>query len=170
MNLDDAQKRRVAAWIEQGLKLSEIQSRISSEFGVSLTYMQIRLLVDDLRLVPKDSEPTRTVEVGSKEVRPPPSSEPVQPEGPAGPKAEEPKQEGPAPGVGGVSITVDTVARAGAVVSGSVQFSDGQRAVWYLDQFGRLGLATAEKDYRPSAMDMQEFQAALEQELARLGF
>ncbi len=57
MNLDDAQKRQVSAWIHAGLKLSEIQSRLAAELGVRLTYMEVRLLVDDLKLVPKDVEP-----------------------------------------------------------------------------------------------------------------
>src|SRR6058998_3792449 len=56
MNLDDAQRNKVTEWIAQGLKLSEIQSRLGSELGVQLTYMDVRLLVDDLKLTPKDIE------------------------------------------------------------------------------------------------------------------
>jgi hypothetical protein len=169
MNLDEAQRKRVAAWIKEGFKLSEIQSRISSEFGVSLTYMQVRFLVDDLKLMPKDSEPSKTVAFGGKQTGQSSASTPTPPETPTRAGEELPEPEVPAAGAGGVSVTVDTVARPGAVVSGSVKFSDGQTAMWYLDQLGRLGLATAEKGYRPSATDMQEFQTALEQELARLG-
>jgi hypothetical protein len=33
MNLDDSQKQKVAAWIEEGLRLSDIQNRIASEFA-----------------------------------------------------------------------------------------------------------------------------------------
>ena len=36
MNLDDAQKKKVSDWIAQGLKLSEIQSRLASELGAEL--------------------------------------------------------------------------------------------------------------------------------------
>ena len=39
MNLDEGQRGRVAEWIEQGLKLSEIQDKLSAELGVSMTYM-----------------------------------------------------------------------------------------------------------------------------------
>src|SRR5438270_5347827 len=56
MNLDDAQRQKAAEWIAQGLKLSEIQNRIASELGVKMTYMDVRLLVDDLKLTPKDQE------------------------------------------------------------------------------------------------------------------
>ena len=57
MNLDEAQKQHGAGWIREGLKLSDIQKRLESELGVKLTYMEVRFLVDDLKLVPKDIEP-----------------------------------------------------------------------------------------------------------------
>src|SRR6185369_15648484 len=56
MNLDEAQRKKVAEWIAQGLQLSEIQNRLGSELGLRLTYMEVRLLVDDLKLTPKDVE------------------------------------------------------------------------------------------------------------------
>jgi len=56
MNLDDAQRKLVSAWIAEGMKLSDIQSRLGSELGIRLTYMDVRLLVDDLKLTPKDAE------------------------------------------------------------------------------------------------------------------
>ena len=59
MNLDEAQRKRVAAWIAEGLKLSEIQNRLASELKIHLTYMDVRLLVDDLKLTPKDAEPPK---------------------------------------------------------------------------------------------------------------
>ena len=57
----------------------------------------------------------------------------------------------------------------GAMVSGKVTFSDGVKAAWHLDQAGRLGLAPTQPGYRPSAADLQEFQMALEQQLAKMG-
>ena len=59
MTLDDTQRKKVAGWVQDGLKLSEIQNRITSELGLRLTYMEVRFLVDDLKLVPKDIEPKR---------------------------------------------------------------------------------------------------------------
>ena len=56
MNLDDAQRKKVTEWIAQGLKLSELQNRLASELGLHVTYMDVRLLVDDLKLTPKDVE------------------------------------------------------------------------------------------------------------------
>jgi len=69
-----------------------------------------------------------------------------------------------------VAVVVDHLARPGAVVSGKVTFSDGNKADWYIDQNGRLGLAPQQTGYRPPAADLQQFQAALESELSRMGF
>jgi hypothetical protein len=164
MNLDDAQRKKVAEWIKQGLKLSEIQNRISSELGLHLTYMDVRLLVDDLKLTPKDVERPKT----AAGVLPASSLAPAAP--PAAKPAGAPKTSGPAPGLGSVSVDVDQIARPGAVVSGKVTFSDGNIAEWYFDQAGRLGLVPQETGYRPSASDLQQFQAALDAELRQLGF
>ena len=56
MQLDDQQKKTVAKWIEEGLDLSAIQARLESELNISMTYMDVRFLVGDLELMPKDEE------------------------------------------------------------------------------------------------------------------
>jgi hypothetical protein len=168
MNLTDAQKQQVSAWLEQGLKVADVQKKMSAELGVSMTYMEVRFLLDDLRLKPKDPEPPK---------QPAPTS-PIAPASagaPAPVPGAGPASPTPAPGAapsatGGVSLSVDTLARPGTVVSGKVTFSDGQKADWYLDQTGRPGLAPAQKGYRPSQMDIMEFQELLQLELQKLGF
>lgn len=163
MNLDESQRQKVATWIADGLKLSEIQNRIASELGVRLTYMDVRFLVDDLKLTPKDPEPP-------KAAAPSPAS-PLAPNAPAPPAPPlVPQSCAAAPAAGGVSVSVDQLARPGALVSGKVTFSDGQKADWYLDQTGRLGVVPAVQGYKPAAADVQEFQLALQDELAKMGF
>src|SRR3974390_2254551 len=166
MNRDEAQRKKVAEWIKQGLKLAEIQNRLVSELGVKLTYMEVRLLVDDLKLVPKDTEAPKAASgvlagSGAGAGTQPPST-------PAKAGAAAPGQAGPGP-AGGVSVSVDQIARPGALASGKVTFSDGNRAEWYLDQTGRLGLVAQQPGYRPPPADVPQFQAALETELGRLG-
>jgi len=163
MKLDETQTQKVAAWIAAGAKLSEIQSRLASEFGIKLTYMEARFLVDDLKLTPHDPEPPKVVEP------------PVAPAAPAA--AAKPLTTTPVPPAeaaalpgGKVSVTVDQIARPGTVVSGKVTFSDGQTAEWYLDQTGRLGVVPKQTGYKPSAADVQDFQLALQQEVAKLGY
>jgi|SRR5579872_5705609 len=154
MNLDEQQRKKVAEWIEQGLKLFDIQKKLESEFGLRLTYLEARMLVDDLNLKPKDPPPPAP---------PPASAMPTrEPEPAAGAPFGQPAG-------GKVSVTVDQLARPGALVSGKVKFSDGKTAEWFLDQAGRLGLAPTEKGYKPSAADLQSFQMALQGELEKLG-
>jgi hypothetical protein len=158
MNLDEAQRQKVAAWVAEGQKLSEIQNRISKEFKVSMTYMEVRFLVDDLKLKLKDPEPAKPLPtLGGPSTHPP---------APASPLSQEPEAAKPA----GVSVTVDQLARPGAMVSGKVTFSDGQKAEWYLDQMGRLGVVPAVQGYKPAQADVQEFQLQLQDELAKMGF
>lgn len=158
MNLNESQQKTVTAWVAEGLKLSQIQTRLASELGVRLTYMEVRLLVDDLKLKLQDPEPAK-----------PAALQPAQP--PAVNAA--PPETAPVPsaaGLGNVSVAVDQLARPGALVSGKVKFSDGMSADWYLDQTGRLGLIPQQQGYKPSATDVQQFQLALESEMAKLGF
>lgn len=162
MNLNEEQRQTVAAWVAEGLKLSEIQNRLASECGLRLTYMEVRLLVDDLKLTLKDPEPTKPA---VPLVPQPDASRPSETKD----ALESTPPAGPSPG-GGVSVTVDELARPGAIVSGKVTFSDGQRADWYLDQTGRLGVVAKQQGYKPSAADVQQFQLALEREMAKLGF
>jgi len=166
MNLDDTQKKKVTAWINEGLKLFDIQKRIAAEFGLTVTYMEVRMLVDDLKLVPKDPTPPPAPPKPPEPVKPPADGAPG-----AGKLGLSPLTPGAAGAAGGanVSVTVDAVARPGTMVSGGVRFSDAQTATWYMDQMGRLGVAPAQQGYKPSAADVQAFQEALERELSKLG-
>ena len=161
MKLDDSQRQRVSVWINEGLKLSEIQGRLASEFGLKLTYMETRFLVDDLKLVPKDPEPPKTPEI--------PAAKPAGAALAAGGVPPDDLDALP-PGGGGVVVQVDQITRPGAIISGKVAFSDGQTADWYIDQTGRLGLVAKQPGYKPSQADAQEFQLALQREVARLGY
>jgi hypothetical protein len=168
MNLDDSQRQKVAKWVEEGLKLSEIQSKLASELGVRLTYMEMRFLLDDLKLKPKDKEPPPASPLTTGNAPPPVAA------APAGRQPPPPKQDDLGEESGGsddrVSVSVDQVTRPGALVSGKVTFSDGQGADWYLDQMGRLGVVAKQQGYKPSQADLMAFQAELQNELARQGF
>ena len=179
MKLDDTQKQRVSEWIEQGLKLSEIQDKLDKELGIRMTYMEVRFLIDDLGVKLKEKEAPAPA--------PAPAATPAQPGAASKPGATTPLEQSetapasnraPTPrleksetagAAGGVSVSVDQVTRPGALVSGKVTFSDGKSADWYLDQMGRLGLAPKEQGYKPSENDLMEFQMELQNELSRLG-
>jgi len=48
MELTDTQKEAVAAWFADGASLDEIQKRIKAEFGIHMTYLDVRLMVAEL--------------------------------------------------------------------------------------------------------------------------
>lgn len=151
MQLTAEQQVIARQWIADGMKLSDFQKRVEADFGLKLTYMETRFLVDDLKVLPKDPEPPKKEEPKAEAAATTPDPTPTAPAG------------------GGVSLTVDAVTRPGTLVSGRVTFSDGQGGMWYLDQYGRPGFGPDTKGYRPSQTDMQDFQMALEKELMRLG-
>ncbi|MDB6155655.1 MAG: hypothetical protein JWL90_4108 [Chthoniobacteraceae bacterium] len=152
MELTSEQKQQVGSWLEQGANLAEVQLRLSKEFGIGLTYMDTRFLIDDLRLNFKEPEP-----------------EPVQEPAVVNAEFDTIAPEAFPPAGSGVNIKVDSITRPGSMVSGSVVFSDGKKAVWYLDQTGSLGMIPEEPGYRPPSADVPEFQAGLERELVKLG-
>lgn len=161
MILNDEQKQKVVEWIQQGKKVAEIQDLLASEFGIRMTYMEVRLLIDDLKLIPKDveNEKPKTQEQSAKQKKTDRKGDEVE-------EIEAEVEETPS---GKVSVTVDNVARPGAVLSGKVRFSDGVQAEWYLDEMGRLGLISSQNGYRPPESDIRKFQYALQDELRKLG-
>ncbi|MBL6827592.1 MAG: hypothetical protein ISQ76_03930, partial [Opitutales bacterium] len=52
----DDQKRQIASWVNEGMGLSDIQKKINDDFGIVMTYMDVRFLVDDLNLELIDEE------------------------------------------------------------------------------------------------------------------
>jgi len=160
MNLDEQQLKQVTAWIAEGIKISEVQKRMETVLGLKLTYLEVRLLLDDLKVMPKDQviQTTTTIKSDASAGAPPSPDE--------SPMEDEAFPETPS----GVTVAVDALARPGAMASGNVTFSDGISAVWYLDQYGRLGLTAPNKGYKPSEADVAAFQKALQIELAKLGF
>ena len=63
---------------------------------------------------------------------------------------------------GAVSVSIDKITRPGTLISGSVTFSDGERAQWSLDQMGRLALNASQPGYKPSKEDLADFQRELQ--------
>ena len=55
MKLTEEQLKSVAAWFAGGASLDEIQKRLVAEFGVHLTYFDLRMVVADLPQ-PEDPE------------------------------------------------------------------------------------------------------------------
>ena len=162
MNLNEAQRQRVTAWILQGAKLSEIQTRLADEFGLRAhlyggAAARGRFEADAERPGAAEGHDPNRRHANNR-------------------RTTTACREKSLPDTRHATASHrrrvrhrGSTARPGAIVSGKVTFSDGQTADWYLDQTGRLGVVPKQQGYKPSAADVQQFQVALQNELARMG-
>lgn len=140
-SLSDKQISAIHLWASEGAQINDIQKRLVDDFSINITFMEARFLVLDLEVeIIKEEEP------------------------------EEPEEEKPEKiATGEVHVVVDTIVRPGAAVSGSVEFSDGEKAQWAVDTAGQLKLDADEPGYRPSEFDVQQFQDKLREQLQAMG-
>ena len=117
----------------EGATLSDLQLQIKEDFDISITYMDTRFLILDLGI----------------ELLEEPKEEPKEEEKPA------------AVPTGTVTVSKDSITLPGALISGKVTFSDGESAIWMLDESGRPGLDPDTSGYSPSQEDIADFQQEL---------
>jgi len=146
MNLSEEQVTTLKQKAAEGGQLNDLQKMIQNDFGKNITYMETRFLISDLGIeILTEETPTDTK---TDENIASPASEP------------------PLPAEGdsiGVTVSVDEIARPGAVVNGQVTWSDGQTASWIIDQAGGLAMDSSDPTYQPSQNDIEEFQLKLRQ-------
>jgi len=75
MTLTPEQQQAVAGWVTAGDNLSAIQKKLSEQFQVSMTYRDVRFLVDDLNLALKDPAPKVDTSDVSKTPAPTPGAQ-----------------------------------------------------------------------------------------------
>ena len=199
MTLSPEQKQALTSWVAAGDNLSTIQQKLTAQFQVSLTYMDVRFLVDDLNLALKDPKPAASASDVTKATPAPshPGEKPAEKkgffdkvkekvglggkddadEGDALPEEkmmeDEPfPEEVPTPGTSNVKVTVDNVTLIpGALASGTVTFSDGVTGKWIVDQYGRPGFTEiSQPGYRPNATDAQAFVQELTRTIQQRGY
>lgn len=137
--LTDQQKQQIHQWAAEGDQLQDIQKKVVEDLGHPITYMDTRFLVLDLGVEILTEKEEVTVDPVEVQVVP----------------------------TGSVQASVDEVVRPGALVSGRVTFSDGEKALWAIDQMGRLSLDADTPGYQPDEEDMITFQEKLRDMLAR---
>lgn len=161
MDFTEEQKDKIRAWLEEGDSLSQVQNRLKDEFGINMTYLDVRLAVLDIGASVKDPEQSKPAAPVDCAPEPPPETPmPEALDGSAEDAAVEPS----------VAVTLDTIVVPGAMVSGTVVFSDGVRARWMIDNTGRFGMDADDPSYRPSDDDMRMFQMQLQSELRAKGY
>ena len=198
MSLTPEQKNTVSEWVAAGDNLSAIQKKLTEQFQISMTYMDVRFLVDDLNLALKEPAPKADASDVSKSALPQTAAQkPAEKKGllekakeklgltkndvaeaPVEGEEELPADEAdldealPPAGASNVSINVDKVTLLpGAVASGTVTFSDGVTGKWVVDNYGRPGFTEISKPgYRPSADDAQGFMQELSAALQKRGY
>jgi hypothetical protein len=145
-----ARDELIRSMIAEGHTLSDVQKTLQSEHDVNITYMELRLLAAELQVNWDKVD-------GAKKAAEEKANED---------DADATEEEEAAPG--GTQVTVSPVVRPGAMFSGDVTFASGITAEWYLDQFGRLGLAN--ESGKPDENDLMEFQQELQKALqGRMG-
>ena len=158
MELSDAQKAAVTQWIQEGSSLADVQRSLREDFEISITYMDVRFLVDDLDIAVAEEEP-EPPELSEVEAAKDATAEPVEAE-----LVDEGSN-------CAVTVDVDAIMRPGSLVSGTVVFSDGVSLGWQLSAAGQLGLIPGDDpEYRPNPEDVQSFQSQLEEVLRKKGF
>lgn len=197
MTLTPEQQQAVSGWITAGDNLSAVQKKLAEQFQISMTYRDVRFLVDDLNLALKDPAPkVDTSDVSKVQAAKPVGGEPARTApaekkgffdkakeklglGKDDPEAGLPEDDladedlsAAVPAAGGVTVEVDKVTLIpGALASGTVRFADGVTGKWVVDQYGRPGFTEVSKpNYRPTPADGQAFMQELSAALQKRGF
>ena len=144
-DLSSEQVEEVKGWVAGGAQMADVQRRLNEDFGFKATYMDTRFISLDLELDFQVNEGEAKIE----DVIEAPQVE------------EEPDLEREKRGGGGVSVSLDQVARPGSMVSGTVTFSDGMKGLWLIDEMGRPSIDPDQPGYQPSEADLVSFQEEL---------
>lgn len=192
-DLTEEQKQLIHTWAAEGLELGDIQSRLSDDHGLKATYMEMHLLMIDLKVEFPDEEeeepepepePAAPAAPGDATTQVPPAAPAIPADAaipaeaaatdaaaPAAPAdaapAEAPPGAPPSPeDLPNVTVTLSDLARPGTMAGGQATFDNGETAEWYMDELGRLGMNPANPEFKPSEAQIMAFQVEL-QKLAR---
>ncbi len=175
--LSDEQRQSIAAWVEGGDQLPDIQRKLDSELGHKLTYLDTRFLIEDLGLeikvdeAPVDpaGEATSPEEVSPEEESGDGVSDEASPDLPDDSPPASGEEDVPDAADVSASVTIDQIQRPGAIMSGKVTFGPDQTLSWWLDQMGQLGIDPGEGDFRPNEQQLMAFQRELQTAVQKQG-
>jgi len=206
------QNAAIARWVDAGDNLSAIQKKLADQYKLTLTYKDVRFLVDDLDLTLKDAPPapvqtdlaknapaqrtgqqprnataspfdddelddTNLPRGARQPAPPPPQSVPRETEAYDEDDAVPPQMPEGAPdapaleNTANIRVETDNVTLIpGALLSGSVTFTDGVTGKWFIDQYGRPNFTQiSRQNYRPTPADAQAFMQELAAALQKKG-
>ncbi len=193
--IQDAQRNAfIQQCLSEGMSLSQVQDQLMQQFGLHMTYMELRMLTAELQvdwekqdakaeatrasILPKDAKAKAPqAPAAPAAAMPDEDALPGEEEGyPPYPEEEENAQAAaPAQSAGAGSssdalrgtttVEISKVVRPGASLSGTVKFGSGASGEWYVDAYGRLGFNPDEGSSHPDQQDIQEFQVELQKAL-----
>ena len=167
MELTEEQLEVVKDWVRAGDSLATVQNRLRETMNVAMTYMEVRFLVDDLDVVSEVVEAPEAPEAPAVDAEAGAEAGAAMAAAPSTDEATATE----AASQGGVRVEVDAIKRPGALLSGTVVFSDGKTMSWQLDATGQLGLLPGDDpDYRPSPEDVEAFQSELSKAVQSQGY
>ncbi len=181
--------------LSEGMSLSQVQDQLMQQFGLHMTYMELRMLTAELQvdwekqdakaeatrasILPKEAKAKAAAQATTPRAAsamPEEDSLPDEKEYPPYPEEEDTAQDA-APGASAdnapaadalrsaTTVEISKVVRPGASLSGTVKFGSGASGEWYVDAYGRLGFNPDEGSSNPDQQDIQEFQVELQKAL-----
>lgn len=136
----------IAEKLQEGMSLSDVQKLLDAEYGIKMTYLELRLLAADLSV-----DWSRLDEQKEEEQSDAPEDIDL---------SKEPESES------ATRVSVSKLVRPGAAMSGDVTFASGAEAEWFIDASGRLGLNPKSGSSQPTQDDIREFQIELQKKLS----
>jgi len=150
---DQERNELIASKLGEGMSLSDVQQLLAREYGIRMTYLELRLLAAELPV---------------KWAQPEASTKPESVKATVIDDEDEDEDEDDLPPTH-TTVTISKLVRPGTAMSGDVVFASGAKAEWFLDATGRLGLSPAAGGARPTQEDLREFQIELQRKLSGMG-
>ena len=161
--MDKELEQQIAAFmtgeLAKGTGLSQLQTMVNEKFQTHLTYMEIRIIASELQIDWNATDPKAIAAAKEKAKK---EAEAKAAEAEAAAAAA--NGEVPEAGAGKCTVTVNKVNPPGILASGTVTFSGGSTADWYVDQTGRPGISNL-KGNQPTQQEAEEFMMELQKVL-----
>jgi len=166
----------IAEKLNSGMSLSDVQKLLENEYGIKMTYLDLRMLSCTLKVQwekkEKHAKVVDDITAAPAQERPAFRNQPPE-DGEAGEAVEEDavedagedavEEQAAAPEVGLTDVTIDDEPIPGATISGTVRFLSGASGKWFMDRMGRLGISELDEgSAEPTPEDVQAFQAELQ--------
>jgi hypothetical protein len=172
----------IASQLNAGVSLSDVQTKLAQEYGVKMTYFELRMLAMGLAVDWEKQDKPKPAATPAPVVAAPQEAaaadddmaaaddfnaddaEDTEAEPTDDDDNEEPDDD-EAAAEGETKIVLDETPHPGAALSGTAVFASGASGKWALSRNGRLGFEPDEGSKEPDENDWQLFQAELQKTL-----